>query len=96
MDLKEEIAKVAYELFERDGRTHGKDKEHWLEAERIVEARRSLEVKKSVEKKAKEPLARKGTAKTGSEVRKNRQTSKVREKLEGARAKKTARPGRAK
>ncbi len=41
MDLKEEIEKVAYELFERDGREHGKDREHWLEAEKIVKARRT-------------------------------------------------------
>ena len=41
MDLKDEIEKVAYELFERDGREHGKDREHWLEAEEIVKARRA-------------------------------------------------------
>ncbi len=40
MDLNEEIAKVAYELYERDGKQDGRDREHWLEAERIVEARR--------------------------------------------------------
>ena len=40
MDLNDEIAKVAYELFERDGRQHGKDREHWIEADRIVKARR--------------------------------------------------------
>jgi hypothetical protein len=39
MDLHDEIAKVAYELFERDGGAHGKDREHWEEAERIVRAR---------------------------------------------------------
>jgi hypothetical protein len=39
MDLNDEIAGVAYELFERDGREHGRDQEHWLEAERIVKAR---------------------------------------------------------
>ena len=39
MDLKDEIEKVAYELFERDGGQHGKDREHWLEAEEIVKAR---------------------------------------------------------
>ena len=41
MDRDEEIAKVAYELYERDGKQDGKDREHWLEAERIVEARRA-------------------------------------------------------
>jgi len=39
MSLDDEITKVAYELFERDGGVHGKDREHWLEAEEIVKAR---------------------------------------------------------
>jgi len=37
--MKEEIAKVAYELYERDGKQDGKAQEHWLEAERIVKNR---------------------------------------------------------
>ena len=41
MNLQEEIAKVAHELFERDGRRDGLDLEHWLEAEKIVKARHS-------------------------------------------------------
>jgi hypothetical protein len=45
MDLNEEIAKVAYELYERDGKRDGKDQEHWLEAERIVRARRMKQSK---------------------------------------------------
>lgn len=40
MELKEEIAKVAYELFEKGGGIHGRDLDHWLEAEKIVAARR--------------------------------------------------------
>ena len=36
----EEIAKVAYELFEQRGRMHGHDLEDWLEAERLVRERR--------------------------------------------------------
>jgi hypothetical protein len=43
MGLDEEIAAVAYELFERDGRVDGKDREHWLEAEEIVKARHGAE-----------------------------------------------------
>jgi len=39
MDLHEEIAKLAYELYERSGRAEGKDRENWLEAEKIVKAR---------------------------------------------------------
>jgi len=53
MDLDDEIAKVAYELFERDGRRNGKDKEHWREAEEIVRARHAAEGKKAETPKAK-------------------------------------------
>jgi hypothetical protein len=51
MDLNEEIAKVAYELFEKDGRQNGKDKEHWFEAEAIVKSRRAAEEKKAETRK---------------------------------------------
>ena len=38
---RDEIAKVAYELFERRGRESGHDFEDWLQAERVVRARRA-------------------------------------------------------
>jgi len=38
MILHDEIAKVAYELYEISGRIDGRDMENWLEAERIVMA----------------------------------------------------------
>jgi len=53
MDLNDEIAKVAYELFERDGRKDGKDKEQWREAEEIIRARHAAEEKKAKTRKAK-------------------------------------------
>ena len=37
---EEEVAKVAYALFERRGCTPGGELEDWLEAERIVRSRR--------------------------------------------------------
>ncbi|HYQ48046.1 MAG TPA: DUF2934 domain-containing protein [Thermodesulfovibrionales bacterium] len=40
-ELHEEIARVAYTLFENSGRLHGRDKENWLEAERMVMAARA-------------------------------------------------------
>ena len=52
MDFNEEIAKVAYELYERDGRQDGKDKEHWSEAEEIVKARHEAQEKKAETPKA--------------------------------------------
>ncbi len=39
MNLHDEIAKVAHELYERSGCVAGCDRENWLEAERIVKAR---------------------------------------------------------
>lgn len=39
MNLQEEIAKVAYELYLKRGCVHGRDLDDWLEAERIVLAR---------------------------------------------------------
>ncbi len=35
-DLNEEIARVAYTLWEKSGKVPGKDLENWLEAEKIV------------------------------------------------------------
>lgn len=38
---RQEIARLAYELFERRGRVHGFDQQDWFEAERIVHQRQS-------------------------------------------------------
>ncbi len=37
---QEEIARLAYELFEQRGGVHGNDQENWFEAERILRGRR--------------------------------------------------------
>ncbi len=39
MGIQEEIAKVAYELYEKRGKSHGAHIDDWLEAEKIVMAR---------------------------------------------------------
>jgi hypothetical protein len=39
MDIREETAKKAYELWEQGGRILGCDFDNWLEAERIVKAK---------------------------------------------------------
>ncbi len=44
MNLYEEIAKVAYELYEKSGRIAGRDMENWLEAEKVVKARAKKEL----------------------------------------------------
>ncbi len=37
--VREEIAKLAYRLWEKDGKVEGRDKEHWRQAEMMVAAR---------------------------------------------------------
>ncbi|MFA5353925.1 MAG: DUF2934 domain-containing protein [Thermodesulfovibrionales bacterium] len=37
-DFAQEITRLAYEIYERNGRIEGRDMENWLEAERIVMA----------------------------------------------------------
>lgn len=39
----DEVAKVAYDLFEKRGQTHGYDMEDWLKAEMIVKKRYTQE-----------------------------------------------------
>jgi len=39
MNKHKEIRDLAYELFEKSGRVHGREIEHWLEAEHIIRAR---------------------------------------------------------
>ena len=51
-DLKNEIAKVAYEIYEQKG-ISGLDEENWLEAERIVLERLSV---RELSKAAKKPV----------------------------------------
>jgi len=39
MKKHKEIQKLAYDIFEKSGRVHGGELDHWLEAERIIKAR---------------------------------------------------------
>ena len=50
MELYEEIARVAYEIYEKSGYIEGRDLDNWLEAERIVKARLAEEKQKSEKK----------------------------------------------
>ena len=36
MKLYDEIARIAYDLYEKSGRVEGRELDNWLEAERIV------------------------------------------------------------
>jgi hypothetical protein len=62
MDVYNEIAKVAYELYEKNGCLCGRDLEHWIEAEKIVMSR----LAEQEQKKAKVKIAseKKPAAKT--------------------------------
>lgn len=77
LDLHEEIAKLAYEIFEREGRVHGRDLDHWLEAERIVYSRYEAQwlSEKSQEESPKEK--KKAKAKTTSTKAKTNNTEKT-------------------
>lgn len=51
-DMRDEIAKVAYNLWEKSGRIQGREVENWVEAERIVMVRfRELNKPKEESKK---------------------------------------------
>ncbi len=66
MNREDEIRKVAYELYERDGMTPGRDMENWLKAEKIVMARYAEMAKaKAASPKPKKASATK-TARTSS------------------------------
>jgi len=67
MSFHSKVAEVAHELYEKSGRIHGHDLEHWLEAEKIVSERdyvREQSVrgkeKKSVQPKKAESSRRNG------------------------------------
>ena len=62
-DIKEEIAKVAYEIYEQRG-ISSLDVENWLEAERIVLERPSVRNPSKATKKLSPPKKKGGTTKT--------------------------------
>lgn len=86
-DLYEEIARVAYDLWEKTGCIHGCDIEHWCQAEQIVIARimPAEEESQKVEESQKKVASRKKTpAKTGTRgsgtAKKTRKPSKAAKK----------------
>jgi len=40
--LHQQIFRLAYDIYERNGRVEGRDLDHWLEAEKIVKALREI------------------------------------------------------
>ena len=79
-DLYDEIAKIAYELWEKNGCIHGRDIEHWCEAERIVISRSESVVQKKPERTRapRKTTATSGTKKTGTTVKARKTAVKAR------------------
>ncbi|MBP8626590.1 MAG: DUF2934 domain-containing protein [Syntrophorhabdales bacterium] len=93
MDLYDEIAKLAYEMFEREGRSHGRDLDHWFEAERIVISRYQVQETggedKQIEKiEVAEPKKRRQTTRK-TKVDKEGQAKTSTAKAQGATRKRT-------
>ncbi len=68
-DFYDEVARVAYDLYEKRGRIHGYDLEDWLKAETIV--------KKRYEKNMADPEEKPAAAKAKSPATKQRKKQNV-------------------
>jgi len=63
-NVHDEIAQVAYELFEKRGWVQGHELQDWLDAERIVAARSAKGTEKGKSPKSTKPTAGNRKAKT--------------------------------
>jgi hypothetical protein len=78
MDLYDEVKRVAYEIFEREGKEHGRHFDHWIEAEIIVKKKymdrdktgqNNAEALKPKNKAEAKPAAKKSEAKPKKAVK---------------------------
>lgn len=77
MNLHDEIAAVAYELYEVRGYIPGRDLDDWLDAERIVLARHAgqeIEEPEEEDSSQEEAVAEGEKAKGGEETEENQET----------------------
>ncbi len=58
----EEVARLAYELYEKSGWQHGRHEEHWFEAERLMTARSLKVAGRGAAKPAKKPAKKAAVA----------------------------------
>jgi hypothetical protein len=71
VNLYDEIARVAYELWERSGRVSGRELDNWLEAERIVLAMHaSQEIEEPEEATKKARASKKAASRVRKEAKK--------------------------
>lgn len=75
MGIREEIARVAYELYEKRGKTPGCHDDDWLEAERIVMARHAKKGEGEVKP------AKVGRARTSAKTLKDEKTKPAKKVL---------------
>ena len=85
MDYYDEIAKVAYNIFEREGKAHGKHFDHWIEAEIIVNmkyknADKTGQDSPEVSKPKKKAVAKTATKKTEAKPKTAAKTAKPKTK----------------
>jgi hypothetical protein len=79
----DEIARVAYDLYEKSGRIPGRDEQNWIEAEKIVRARYAV-------KETNEPEAAKAEKKPAVEKKTAAKTSAKKAETGATEPKKTA------
>jgi hypothetical protein len=87
VDIREEIAKVAYELYEKRGRAEGHHVEDWLEAEKIVTARHGGKKERGLKRAA---TARRKTSEKTAKERKSKGSPKTTPKKRAATRKRSA------
>jgi hypothetical protein len=63
-NIHDEIAQVAYELFEKRGRVHGHELQDWLDAEKAIAARSAKGKEKGKTMKSTKPETAKRKPKT--------------------------------
>ncbi|MBU2591040.1 MAG: DUF2934 domain-containing protein [Nitrospinota bacterium] len=61
MGTDKDVAKIAYELWLKNGCIHGKDCEHWLEAEKIAGQGQAVVKKAKPKSPPKKPKTKKKT-----------------------------------
>ena len=72
--LISDIAQIAYDLYEKRGKTHGYNFDDWIEAEKIVMKRHVKEIENKAEKIS-ATKRKKSTSKTKSKALKSSQKS---------------------
>jgi hypothetical protein len=72
-DLNEEIAKVAYDLYEKRGKGNGNDLDDWVKAEKIVTERYARLKKDEIDLMSE--VAKKVTEKAATRKRQHKQTA---------------------